>query len=103
MPIEANAEYLVLNGEGKPCTFEEYQSTALKITDQRFPRFQEPDPETLVRLQHNEAKELKHNLKNAGITPVKIPKTLYDLFYWHFYLQDMAHSEVREADIENAK
>lgn len=96
----SNAEYLVLNGEGKPCTFEEYQSTALKITDQRFPRFEGQNPEALEKLQTNEAEEIESQFKSAGLTSVKIPKTLYDLFYWRFYMEDMVHSDIKPEDTE---
>lgn len=93
----SNAEYLVLNKEGKACTFDEYQTSALGITSLRFPRPQkeEIEPETLEKLHTNEAEEIESRLKDAGLTPVKIPKSLYDLFYWRFYMEDMTHAKTK--------
>lgn len=96
----SNAEYLVLNKEGNACTFEEYQTIALGITSLRFPRPEKDviEAEALEKLHANEAEEIESRLKDAGLTPVKIPKSLYDLFYWRFYLEDMTHAKTKPED-----
>lgn len=100
----SNAEYLILNKEGQPCSLEEYK-ISLESTSLRFPRMQDQkiETETLHQLQQNEAQEIETRIQNAGLTAVKIPKSLYDLFYWRFYMEDMVHLKVRTEDTEKIK
>lgn len=81
---------MILNHQGHPCTFEEYQNKAIPLTSQRFPRPREHyiDPIVLEKLQENETEIIEKEIKNENLIPVKIPKTLYDLFYWRFHMED---------------
>ncbi len=96
----SNAEYLILNTKGEACSLEEYQRKAVSIVSQRFPR---PKDHTfndahIKKLQNNEAILIEEQLKEVNLTPVKIPKTLYDLFYWCFNIEDRLKGEIKEED-----
>lgn len=95
----SNAEYLLLK-DGKACSLDEFKQAGV-IAAQQFPR--PMGQKTSQELQANESEVMTSQLAGVGVTAVKIPKSLYDLFYLRFNLEDRLEANQNEDDIAKIK
>lgn len=91
----SNADYLLLK-DGKACSLDEFKQAGV-IAAQQFPR--PMGQKTSQELQANESVVITSQLAGVGVTAVKIPKSLYDLFYLRFNLEDRLQAQQNEDDI----
>jgi hypothetical protein len=84
----SNAEYIVLQEDGSNLSEEKYLSLALPVLRTQFPRTQEIEskltPIELDRLNDDEVGAIDQALANQHLKALKIPKTLYDMFFMAF-------------------
>jgi hypothetical protein len=84
----SNAEYIVFKQNGAELNEEEYVTSAVPILRLQFPRTQVAEstlsPEELTQLNKDEVAYIDTALKVKGLVAIKIPKTLYDIFYLAF-------------------
>src|SRR3569832_1023225 len=86
----SNAEYIVFKNDGSSVTKQEYLDLAVPILKLLFPRNKEVEeklsPDILDQLDQNEVDYINKALGEKGLKAIKIPKTLYDIFYIAFRL-----------------
>lgn len=92
----SNAEYIVFKKDGSPLTEQEYLDLAVPILKLQFPRNKEIEetlsPDVLDQLDQNEIDYIDKALEAKGLKAIKIPKTLYDIFYIAFRFHTSASS-----------
>jgi|GEM_PF-1625250 len=92
----SNAEYIVFKKDGSPLTEQEYLDLAVPILKLQFPRNKEVEetlsPEILDQLDKNEVDYINKALEAKGLKAIKIPKSLYDIFYIAFRFSISASS-----------
>ncbi len=97
----SNAEYIVFKKNGFQLTEQEYLDLAVPILNLQFPRNRETEetlsPEILDQLDQNEVDYIDRALETQGLKAIKIPKTLYDIFYIAFRFSSSA-SSLKEGD-----
>jgi hypothetical protein len=97
----SNAEYIVFKENGAPLTEQEYLDLALPILKLQFPRNKGVEkglsPKILDQLDENEVKYIDKALETEGLKAIKIPKSLYDIFYIAFRFSISA-SSLKEGD-----
>lgn len=97
----SNAEYIVSNKDGSQLTEQEYLERAVPILKLQFPRNKKVEkalsPEVLDQLDQNEVGYIDQALDAKGLTAIKIPKTLYDIFYIAFRFETSA-STLKKGD-----
>ncbi|HEX4839966.1 MAG TPA: hypothetical protein VFU89_05955 [Rhabdochlamydiaceae bacterium] len=97
----SNAEYIVFKKDGSQLSEQEYLDLAVPILKLQFPRNKAVEetltPEVLDQLDQNEVAYIDQVLDAKGLKAIKIPKTLYDIFYIAFRFSISALSS-KEAD-----
>lgn len=93
MPYQgSNAEYIILKQDGAPLSEEDFKTLAYPILSLQFPRTKATEsqlsPEQLNALDSDEVSYINTQLNEKGMSAIIIPKTLYDLFYVSYRLDD---------------
>ncbi len=90
----SNAEYIVSKIDGSEIQEKEYLTSAVPILQLQFPRNQLTDStlssSDLEKLNHDELNYIEKELNAKGLSAIKIPKTLYDMFYIAFRVNTVA-------------
>jgi hypothetical protein len=92
----SNAEYIAFKNDGSELTKQEYLDLAVPILKLQFPRNKEVEATLssaiLNQLDQNEVNYIDKALSEKGLKAIKIPKTLYDIFYIAFRFSTSASS-----------
>jgi hypothetical protein len=98
----SNAEYIVFKQDGSTLTKQEYLDLAVPILELQFPRNKGTEakltPEQLNLLDQDEVAYIDRELDAKGLQAIKIPKTLYDIFYIAFRFETSA-TALKKGDV----
>ena len=105
----SDAEYIISNRDGSRLSQTTYVEVALTQLEFQFPRNRVTDAilsaERITELNRNEPECIEKLLSEQNLTSQPIPKTLYDLFYVAFRIEQLAKSlkKGKEEGIEDLK